>query len=65
MAGASSERSLSGVDWKFAGEASGDEAGHTVAGAGDVNGDGLGDLLVAANGGAGGTDGVVYVVFWR
>ncbi len=33
---------------KLEGESSGDEAGYAVAGAGDVNGDGLADLLIGA-----------------
>jgi hypothetical protein len=54
----------------------GDFAGHAVAGAGDVNGDGLADVMVAApNGGPGGADpqgdiegdisGRVYVVYGK
>jgi len=41
-------RSLSMSDARFLGEFAGDRAGHTVAVAGDVNGDGLDDLLVNA-----------------
>ncbi|MFH1469653.1 MAG: MopE-related protein, partial [Pseudomonadota bacterium] len=42
------EYSLAGADVKLLGEAAGDQAGYSVASAGDVNGDGLDDLLVAA-----------------
>lgn len=41
---------LSAADGRLAGESSGDEAGAAVAGLGDVNGDGVGDLLVGAPG---------------
>jgi len=40
--------SLSGADYIFDGEERFDEAGYTVAGAGDFNRDGLDDVLVAA-----------------
>ncbi len=40
--------SLSGADLKLVAEAAGDRAGSHVAGAGDVDGDGLDDLLVGA-----------------
>jgi hypothetical protein len=42
----------------------GDSAGAAVSSAGDFNGDGIGDLLVAAPGGAEGV-GQVYLVFGR
>ncbi len=42
----------SGLDgsliWTFTGEAAGDTLGHSVSGAGDVNGDGFDDLIVGA-----------------
>lgn len=49
------------------GNANGDQAGLSVSGAGDVNGDGLDDLIVGAFGAdAGGSDrGQAYVVFGR
>jgi hypothetical protein len=36
------------ADMRFIGEAYQDEAGYTVSSAGDVNGDGLDDILVAS-----------------
>ena len=36
--------------WKFLGEADGDRAGASVASAGDIDGDGLGDLVIGAYG---------------
>ncbi|MBL8582792.1 MAG: FG-GAP repeat protein, partial [Rhizobiaceae bacterium] len=51
--------------FKIIGENAGDYAGHRVSSAGDVNGDGLGDLIVGAYAnGAGGDDaGAAYLVF--
>ena len=56
--------SLRSADCKLVGEDSLDWAGRTVAGAGDVNGDGLGDLLVGAHGDddAGDSAGAAYLV---
>ncbi len=47
---------------RFAGEAQGDLAGANVAGAGDVDGDGFSDILIAAPGANGGT-GAVYLIY--
>ena len=50
--------------FKISGVSAGDRSGHSVASAGDVNGDGFDDLIVGA--GADGTDsGASYVVFGR
>ncbi|MCX8518869.1 MAG: hypothetical protein ORN21_01875, partial [Methylophilaceae bacterium] len=50
------------------GESASDQAGFSVSAAGDINGDGLADLLIAANTAsitASGTEGRVYVVFGK
>lgn len=47
---------------RFKGESAGDLAGANVTGAGDVDGDGFGDLLIAAPGAKSGR-GVVYLVY--
>jgi len=61
------DTSLAFADASWHGEASGDQAGVSVAGLGDVDGDGFGDLAVAAHGnGDGGTmAGQVYLVLGR
>ena len=46
--GSSSEIDLSAADYSFVGEVSDDRAGWSVSSAGDVDGDGLDDLLVGA-----------------
>ena len=42
--------SLAGADYQFVGESPQDEAGRAASGAGDVDGDGLDDLLIGAPG---------------
>lgn len=56
---------LSSADAVFTGEQSSDFAGSAVADAGDVDGDGLGDLLIGAygNGEAGALAGKTYLMF--
>ena len=58
------ELDLSLADTKFIGEATGDQAGVSVAGAGDVDGDGLDDLLIGAyqEGSGGSGAGATYLV---
>jgi hypothetical protein len=56
-----------GAGFKIQGDTIYDNAGFSVSGAGDINGDGFDDLLVGVpNGDAGGTDaGEVHVIFGR
>lgn len=58
---------LSAADASFIGESSGDELGRRVAGAGDVNGDGLDDILLGAsyNAQAGINAGKAYLILGR
>ncbi len=58
---------LAGADASFLGVFAEDQAGHSVAGAGDVNGDGLDDLLIGApyNDDGGDGAGQAYLVFGR
>ncbi len=60
--------SLGGADVKIAGESSGDYAGRRIAFGGDINGDGVDDLLVGASGadadsGTAADAGKAYVLF--
>ena len=59
------DTTLGDSDASFWGEAAGDGAGASVSGAGDVNGDGADDLLIAAphNSEAGLAAGQVYLIF--
>ena len=61
MGPVSGEVSLSSADATFSGEAAGDFAGISVSGAGDLDGDGLDDLLVGAPGPHSGT-GSAYLI---
>jgi hypothetical protein len=63
--GLSGDIDLSDADTKFVGNASNDDAGHDVAPAGDVNGDGEQDVLVAAprNNSKGPNSGEVYLFY--
>ncbi|MBN1477759.1 FG-GAP repeat protein [Candidatus Sumerlaeota bacterium] len=67
VTGFASTESLADVSIVFLGEAPRDEAGSAIAGAGDVNGDGLSDLLVGAwaNDEAGEDAGKVYLILGR
>jgi hypothetical protein len=51
-------------DYSFVGESNGDESGYSISSAGDINGDGLDDLLVAAplNDDGGTNAGKVYLI---
>ncbi|MFH1356339.1 MAG: hypothetical protein ABII18_04310 [bacterium] len=59
--------SLSSADYMFTGENAGDNAGSVVASAGDVDADGLDDILIAAssNDDAGSSTGKVYLVLGK
>ena len=58
LGGASGSMSLADADWILRGEFDDEEAGSGLSTAGDVDGDGLADLLI----GGGGTPGVVWLV---
>ena len=62
--GSESTISLADADYTFLGEESIDRAGFKLDGAGDVDGDGLGDVLISSTGnGEGGSGaGAVYLV---
>jgi hypothetical protein len=62
--GTSSTIDLSAADYKLVGESAADNAGYSVSSAGDVDGDGLDDVLVGAfrNDGGGTDAGAAYVV---
>ena len=61
------DTSLSTADASFIGEAESNHAGHSVASAGDVNGDGYDDFLIGADGwnGSGGNQGQVYLILGK
>ena len=63
--GSNSENCLSVADYSFTGEAEGDYSGGSVSSAGDVDGDGLSDILIGAYGNDdGGMDsGKAYLIF--
>lgn len=69
--GFGSSLDLSALDgsngFQINGEPGGDQSGSSVAGAGDVNGDGFADLIIGASGAtfASGSSGTSYVVFGR
>jgi hypothetical protein len=55
---------LNGVNgFKIDGETSGDVSGYSVSGMGDINGDGVNDILVGARGGGSSQAGRGYVIF--
>ena len=56
---------LAGADASFVGEATGDYAGRSIAGAGDMNGDGYDDILVGAYDDSAGDAGIVYLILGR
>jgi len=53
---------LASADATFLGTATGDAAGRSLAGAGDVDGDGYDDILVSAYNDPGGDTGIVYLI---
>jgi len=65
--GWSMDTSLSLADASFIGEVTGDRSGTCISGAGDVNGDGFDDFLIAAteNDEGGGTAGQTYLILGK
>jgi len=65
--GWSKNLTLDRADAIFVGENDGDHAGYSVAGAGDVNGDGKADIVIGApgNGGGGANAGKAYLLLGR
>jgi hypothetical protein len=65
-AGLPGDLDLALADAVFTAQSTGDQAGAAVAGAGDVDGDGHGDVLVGApsRGAAGSTSGAAYLLTW-
>lgn len=53
---------LDGAGFRIDGEKAGDLSGRSVSGAGDVNGDGLADLIIGAPGGATFSEGRTYIL---
>ena len=62
---ASSKMSLGAATWSFVGENARDNSGYSVAGVGDVDGDGFDDLLIGANGedSGGSGAGAAYLIY--
>ena len=64
--GTNSAIDLSQADYKFIGETEYDWAGYSISGAGDVDGDGLADVLIGADGDDGGIEAhASYVILGR
>jgi hypothetical protein len=61
------DKGLSSVNASFTGESTLDQAGWSVADAGDVNGDGFGDILIGAdtNSAGGAKSGQTYIIFGK
>ena len=65
--GWSTDTAISNADASFIGEDDGDHSGYSVAGAGDVNGDGYDDILIGASGYdvGGGALGQIYLILGK